>query len=185
MVGMTQEEVEHGFYGEKFKERSSKTMQLEKVLGKVYRGYIKLPKSRSYPEGGSTSEKYYRIYTTGESFFRGLIEPAIDVEDDIEELRTFFEVDDLDSVRTYLKENPDLVEYVKDSIRVIKDIFKDYQKVTLNLVADSMTGEQLLFARIVPSIDHQEALKRLDELDNKWHLSVLDKIGGKYTVTLW
>ena len=108
----------------------------------------------------------------------------INYDNQFEELKNYFEIVDGYDVRRYLKENPDLFDYIKESAQKIKEIFKDYQKVTLNLVVDSMTGEQLLFARIVPSIDHQEALKRLDELDNKWHISVLDKIGGRYTVTL-
>jgi len=85
------------------------------------------------------------------------------------------------SLHTY----PQLVEVLLEARLYLQKYFGPAPQVTLEVVSDpEVEGVEELFAYILTSLPVDEALARLDRLDEEWFLDQLDRVGGRFNFNL-
>ena len=84
----------------------------------------------------------------------------------------------------FLDRHPFLVQLLLEAYDRIGNYFPQSQ-VFLEVVSDpEAEGLEELFAYILTSLPVDEALARLDKLDQEWFLDQLDRIGGQFNFNL-
>jgi len=83
------------------------------------------------------------------------------------------------AVRHFLRANPQLVSILLEAHFHLQEHFGPNLQVALEVVSDpEATGQEQLFAYIRTSLPVDEALARLDRLDEGWFLGQLDQVDG-------
>jgi len=89
------------------------------------------------------------------------------------------------AVRRFLHTYPQLVEVLLEARLYLQKYFGPAPQVTLEVVSDpEVEGVEELFAYILTSLPVDEALARLDRLDEEWFLDQLDRVGGRFNFNL-
>jgi len=89
------------------------------------------------------------------------------------------------AVRHFLCAYPQLVEVLLDAHVYLQKYFGTEPKVTLKVVGDpEVEGMDELFAYILTSLPVDEALARLNRLDEEWFLDQLDRVDGRFNFNL-
>lgn len=91
------------------------------------------------------------------------------------EIRNRFEI------RKFLLTQPHIIQYLWKAIEKIFEYFEKNQKTALELVFDPEIekDEGELFFNIITNLEPEEALSRLDEIDEKWFLlDVIQKVSN-------
>jgi hypothetical protein len=102
------------------------------------------------------------------------IEPAI------QSLKRLYAFRRPEEVSQFLKAHPFLVSLAIEAHDKIGDYFGLQTTVILEVVTDpEAIGDRELFAFIQTSLTSQEALDRLDRLDQEWWLDAADRSEGK------
>ena len=89
------------------------------------------------------------------------------------------------AVRRFLHACPQLVEVLLEARVYLQKYFGPDPQVTLEVVSDpEVEGVEELFAYILTSLPVDEALARLDKLDEEWFLDQLDRVSGRFNFNL-
>jgi hypothetical protein len=90
-----------------------------------------------------------------------------------------------DEVLAFLEENPFLVSLLIEAYSPIQHYFPD-SNLFLEMFADpeSTDDHQLLVALIATHLSPEEALIKLDQLDEDWWLDVMDRAQGKLCINV-
>ena len=90
-----------------------------------------------------------------------------------------------EAVRRFLQTHPHLIEVILEAYPYLVKYFGPNPQVMLEVVGDpEAEGLEELFAYILTSLPVDEALARLDKLDQEWFLDQLDRIGGQFNFNL-
>ncbi len=80
---------------------------------------------------------------------------------------------------------PQLVEVLLEAHVYLQKYFGPDPRVTLEVVSDpEVEGMDELFAYIVTTLSVDEALARLDRLDEEWFLDQIDRVDGRFNFNL-
>jgi len=94
-------------------------------------------------------------------------------------LREIYAFRNPDQVRSFLVTHPDLVEVLFEARSYLEALFGSDLEVILEVVTDpDAEGLKQLFAYIHTSLPIDDALERLDRLDEEWFLDQLDRVDG-------
>ena len=89
------------------------------------------------------------------------------------------------AVGRFLHAYPQLIEVLLEAHVYLQKYFGPDPQVTLEVVSDpEVEGVEELFAYILTSLPVNEALARLDKLDEEWFLDQLDRVGGRFNFNL-
>jgi hypothetical protein len=89
------------------------------------------------------------------------------------------------AVRRFLRAYPQLSEILLEARVYLQKYFGPDPQVTLKVVSDpEVEGVEELFAYILTSLPVDDALARLDKLDEEWFLDQLDRVGGRFNFNL-
>jgi len=89
------------------------------------------------------------------------------------------------AVRHFLYAHPQLVEVLLDAHVYLQKHFGPDPQVILEVVSDPEVEDMdELFAYILTSLPVDEALARLNRLDEEWFLDQLDRVGGRLNFNL-
>jgi hypothetical protein len=92
-------------------------------------------------------------------------------ENKIQSLFHIYQLRDDRSVNDFIRENPFLIELLFESNQKIKEHFGSDVQVILELLVDPEAGDyRELFALVLTELKPEEALERLEKLDNEWWL---------------
>jgi len=100
-------------------------------------------------------------------------------------LEEIYSLRDAATVRRFLHACPQLVEVLLEARIHLQKFFGPDPQVTLEVISDP-EAESIdeLFAYILTSLPVDEALARLDRLDEEWFLDQLDRIDGQFNFNL-
>ena len=101
------------------------------------------------------------------------------------QLEEVYSLRDAAAVRRFLHHCPQLVEVLLDAHVYLQKYFGPDPQVTLRVVSDP-EAESIdeLFAYILTPLQVDEALARLDRLDEEWFLDQLDRVDGQFNFKL-
>lgn len=89
------------------------------------------------------------------------------------------------TVRHFLGAYPQLIAVLLEAHVYLQKYFGPALQVTLEVVRDpEVEGVEELFAYILTPLPVDEALARLDRLDEEWFLDQLDRVGGRFNFNL-
>ena len=89
------------------------------------------------------------------------------------------------AVRRYLELNPELVEVLLEARQRVQHLFGASAEVILEVVNDpEVMDSSKLFAYIRTPLPIDQALDRLQALDDDWFLSQLDRVGDLFNLNL-
>jgi len=89
------------------------------------------------------------------------------------------------TVQRFLQANPHLIEAILEAYPYLVKCFGPDPQVMLEVVRDpEAEGVEELFAYILTPLPVDEALARLDKLDQEWFLDQLDRVGGRFNFNL-
>jgi len=100
-------------------------------------------------------------------------------------LGEFYSFRDMPPVRRFLRAHPQLTEVLLEAHAHLQKCFGPDPQVALEVVSDpEAEGPDELFAYILTSLPADEALARLDRLDEEWFLDQLDRVGTFFNFNL-
>ena len=100
-------------------------------------------------------------------------------------LEEIYSLRDAATVRRFLHACPQLVEVLLEARVHLQKYFGPDPQVTLEVISDpEAEGVDELFAYILTSLPVDEALARLDRLDEEWFLDQFDRIDGQFNFNL-
>lgn len=100
-------------------------------------------------------------------------------------LEEIYSLRDAAAVRRFLHTYPQLVEVLLEASVYLQKHFGPDPQVTLEVVSDpEVEGVEQLFAYILTSFPVDDALTRLDKLDEEWFLDQLDRVDGRFNFNL-
>jgi len=89
------------------------------------------------------------------------------------------------TVRRFLHVYPHLMQVLLEAHVYLQKYFGPEPQVTLEVVSDpEVEGVEELFAYILTSLPVDEALARLDRIDEEWFLDQLDRVDGRFNFNL-
>jgi hypothetical protein len=89
------------------------------------------------------------------------------------------------TVRRFLHVYPHLIQVLLEAHVYLQKYFGPDPQVALEVVSDpEVEGLEELFAYILTSLPVDEALARLDKLDEEWFLDQLDRVDGRFNFNL-
>ena len=101
------------------------------------------------------------------------------------QLEEVYSLRDAAAVRRFLHACPQLVEVLLEAHVYLQKYFGPDPQVTLRVVSDpEAESMDELFAYILTPLPVDEALARLDRLDEEWFLDQLDRVDGKFNFNL-
>jgi len=90
-----------------------------------------------------------------------------------------------DEVRRFLTAYLELIEFLLEAYAHLQRHFGPDPQVVLEVVSDpEIEGSEELFTYIRTSLPVDEALARLDSLDEEWFLDQLDQVGRQFNFNL-
>jgi len=104
-------------------------------------------------------------------------------EEMIKELESFYFLENRQDVEIFLGFNLFLMEILMDAPCQIVRIFGESVKLYLQLFIDPEEDFEEIFIVIKNSFSPDEAIKRLNKLDDEWFLGIMDKTQGKLNIT--
>jgi len=132
----------------------------------------------SYPIAISRPMSYEWREEIGASTVR-----ALDFE--ISQLEAIYEFLNPFEVRGYFLDYPFLIELLFEAFPEIERFFGRNPRVVLKVVKDpDIEGEEQLFAYIHTALSAEEALNRMDRLDEEWFLDKIDYTEGKFNLNI-
>jgi len=100
-------------------------------------------------------------------------------------LGEFYSFRDALAIRGFLRAHPQLTEVLLEAHAHLQECFGPDPQVALEVVSDpEAEGPDELFAYILTSLPADEALVRLDRLDEEWFLDQLDRVGTFFNFNL-
>lgn len=85
-----------------------------------------------------------------------------------------------EEVRQFLEAHPFLISLLKEARARIDEYFGSHNDVVLEVVTEpEADDDRELFAFVQTDLPHQEALARLEQLDEDWWLDASDRAQGK------
>jgi hypothetical protein len=100
-------------------------------------------------------------------------------------LEEIYSLRDAAAVKRFLHARPQLVEVLLEARVHLQRYFGPDPQVALEVVSDPETEDlKELFAYIHTSLPVDEALARLDKLDEDWFLAQLDRVDGQFNFNL-
>ena len=89
------------------------------------------------------------------------------------------------AISSYLRDNPFLLGFLLEAPKKIRDHFGPYTSLTLDILADREgDGSQELFILIGTDVPPDEALARLEVLDQEWWLEISSRTGCRLNIDL-
>lgn len=86
-------------------------------------------------------------------------------------------------VRQFLEAHPFLVSLLREARARIDEYFGSHNDVVLEVVTEAdAEDDRELFAFVQTDLPHQEALARLEQLDEDWWLDASDRAQGKLCI---
>jgi len=103
----------------------------------------------------------------------------------LRQLGEFYYFRDMPPVRRFLRAHPQLTEVLLEAHAHLQKCFGPDPQVALEVVSDpEAEGPDELLAYILTSLPADEALARLDRLDEEWFLDQLDRVGTFFNFNL-
>lgn len=103
----------------------------------------------------------------------------------LQQLEEIYSLRNAATVRRFLHAYPQLVEVLLEAHGYLQKYFGPEPQVTLKVVSDPEgEGVEELFAYILTPLPVDEALARLDKLDEEWFLDQLDRVDGRFNFNL-
>lgn len=101
------------------------------------------------------------------------------------QIEEIYSLRNAETVRGFLHTYPQLIEVLLEAHVYLQRYFGPDPQVTLEVVSDpEVEAIEELFAYILASLPVDEALTRLDKLDEEWFLDQLDRTGGRLNFNL-
>jgi hypothetical protein len=101
-----------------------------------------------------------------------------------EQILKNFQIRNIDEVKNFLINNPELIDIVDESHHKINEYFEDKPKMTLEVFTDPENSQKNLLARIFSEMPLNEAMIRMDQFDRGWFIDKSLLIDSLFTVTL-
>jgi len=101
----------------------------------------------------------------------------------IELLKKYYVIEDDDEFRNFFIVHKELINILLDAPKWIKKIFGESVRIHLRVHADPEEDYEELFIVIKTSLKPEEALNRLNVLDEEWFIKVIDRTGGYLNIT--
>jgi len=150
---------------------------------KGIRGLLSLRDLLSLLEGRPDEEFITFIETRAIKY--GALLDASPFLDHMHQLEEIYSLRDAAAVRRFLYAYPQLLEVLLEAHVYLQKYFGSDPRVTLAVVSDpEVEGMDELFAYVLTSLPVNEALVRLDNLDEEWFLDQLDRLGGRFNFNL-
>jgi len=99
------------------------------------------------------------------------------IKNNYDTIEKLYKLKDKTSIFEFLDSNSYLTDFLIDAHKQIVNIFEN-SVIQLNLVIDE--GIESLFANIFTDLLVDEAMSKMDYLDENWFLSNMDKAKGKF-----
>lgn len=106
-------------------------------------------------------------------------------EEFLRHIEDYFLLREQAKIQAFLRDHPQLMEIVLEAVFHIERHFGPDPQVELAVSIDpEIEGMEELFAYICTSLPVDEALARLDRLDEEWFLEQLDRVNGLFNINL-
>ena len=149
---------------------------------KGIRGLLSLRDSLSLLKGHPDEELTALIATLAQY---GTLLDASSFLDHLNRFEDIYSLRNAAAVKHFLFAHPQLVEVLLDAHVYLQKYFGPDPQVTLEVVSDpEVEGMDELFAYILTPLPVDEALARLDRLDEEWFLDQLDRVAGRFNFNL-
>ena len=103
----------------------------------------------------------------------------------LHQLERIYSLRDTATIRRFLHACPQIIEVLLEAHVYLQKYFGPNPQVTLEVVSDpEAEGMEEMFAYILTSLPVDEALARLDRLDEEWFLDQFDRIDGQFNFNL-
>ena len=115
------------------------------------------------------------------------IQRVLDISESqrLHQLEEMYSLRNAAAVRRFLRAYPHLMQVLLEARVCLQKYFGPEPQVTLEVVSDpEVEGVEELFAYILTSLPVDEALARLDRLDEEWFLDQLDRVDGRFNFNL-
>jgi len=100
-------------------------------------------------------------------------------------IEDWYQVADAPAVRRFLYQNRVLADVLVEAFPRVQEFFGPQAQMVLRVVPDrEVENDEQLFAYILTSQPPDEAMRRLDALDEAWFLDQLDRVGGLFNFDL-
>ena len=114
-----------------------------------------------------------------------MISPVVSFERALNQVEAWYRLDNAGRVRQFLYQHPMLPGVLVEAFGPLQKCFGPYPQVMLRVVADpEVEDSDELFAYIRTSLPPEDALNRLNELDELWFLDQLDRVNGLFNFNL-
>ena len=98
-------------------------------------------------------------------------------------LKKYYVIEDDNEFRNFFITHNQLINILLEAPKWIKKIFGESVRIHLRVHADPEEDYEELFIVIKTSLKPEEALNRLNALDEEWFIKVIDKTGGYLNIT--
>jgi hypothetical protein len=103
----------------------------------------------------------------------------------VHQLEEIYSFRNVEAVRRFLHAHPHLIEVILEAYPYLVRHFGPNPQVMLEVVRDpEAERSEQLFAYILTSLNADEALDRLDRLDEEWFLDQFDRVGNLFNFNL-
>lgn len=110
---------------------------------------------------------------------------ALSFLDHLGQIEDLYSLRNAAAVRRFLHAYPRLIEVLLEAHGYLQKYFGPDPQVTLEVVSDPEVEDMdELFAYILTSLPVDEALARLNRLDEEWFLDQLDRVNGRFNFNL-
>lgn len=114
-----------------------------------------------------------------------LLAPEVDESQKLAQLRNLYSLRDESTVETFLQEHTYLIGLLLEAYWYIEAYFGSFPRVFLEVVIDpEATDDCQLVAYISTTLPPDEALDKLQQLDEDWWLDAMDSSKGKLCIDL-
>jgi len=98
----------------------------------------------------------------------------------IENLRNIYRISDFNSINRFVREYNVPIEFLHEASNVIRNKFGKEADISLSLEGTEPIEELYLYARVLTTLHVQEALTKIDEIDEEWLLDNIDRVQGRF-----
>jgi len=100
------------------------------------------------------------------------------------QIARWYVVDNVEGVQLFIRQHPLVAKTLIDAIEQLPKYFGATIHVALELVIDTEEDDEQLFAYIHAALPVEDALNRLERLDEEWFLSWISQLNGSFNFNL-
>lgn len=100
--------------------------------------------------------------------------------DEIKILLNNYQVNDINSVCAFLSENDYPYDFLEEAAKQIRSVFSDDTRLILRIEGTDLSEVPYLFVSVITTLPVEEALNKVDQIDQEWLLDNLDRVQGRF-----